>query len=81
MIKFSRKARGFLEFKKEAENELISKLILEVEPNSLEKEVPGLPAHLMFMAIRYVDSRSDDSWMQNLLANVINAIRKTIKVG
>ena len=81
MIKFSRKVRGFLEFKKEAETELISKLILEVGPNSLETEVPSLPAHLIFMAVRYVDSQNDDSWMQSLLANAINAIRKTIKVG
>jgi len=73
--------RGFLEFKKEAETELISKLILEVGPNSLETEVPGLPAHLIFMAVRYVDSQNDDSWMQSLLANAINAIRKTIKEG
>ena len=81
MIKSSRKVRGFLEFKREAENELISKLILEVGPNSLEKEDPSLPAHLIFMAVRYVDSQNDDSWMQSLLANAINAIRKTIEVG
>ena len=80
-VRVSRKARGFLEFKPEAENELISKLIHEIDPNSLEKEVPGLPAHLLFMAIRYVDYVNNERRMQNLLANAINAIRKRVKVG
>ena len=80
-VRASRKVRGFLEFKPEAEHELISKLIQEVDPNSLEKEVPGLPAHLLFMAIRYVDHVNNERGMQSLLANAINAIRKRVKVG
>lgn len=81
LLKVSRKARGFLEYKPEAENELIARLISEVEPSVLEKEVPGLPAHLMFMAVRFVDNINDERWMQRLLANAINGIRKTVKRG
>ena len=78
--KVSRKAKGLLEFKPETERELIARLILEVEPTALEKEVPGLPAHLLFMAIRYVDNVNDERWLQSFLSNTINAIRKTVKV-
>ena len=70
-----------MEYKPEAENELIARLISEVEPSVLEKEVPGLPAHLMFMAVRFVDNINDERWMQRLLANAINGIRKTVKVS
>ena len=80
MMKVSRKARGFLEFKPEVESELINKLVFEVEPSHLEKEVPGLPAHLIFMAVRFVDNVNDERWMQRFLASAINGIRKTVKV-
>ena len=60
---------------------MINKLIIELEPSVVEREVPGLPAHLIFMAVRFVDNINDERWMQRLLANAINGIRKTVKVN
>ena len=80
ILKAARKQRGFLEYKQEIEPEVINKLIIELEPPSVEKEVPGLPAHLIFMAVRYADHINDERWMQRLLASAIKGIRTTVKV-
>eukprot|EP00794_Sanderia_malayensis_P004645 gene4645-5253_t len=77
----TKRPKGVLEFKSDKEAELIGALVNQLEPISVEKEVPGLPAHLIFMAIRYVDALNDERGLQSLLANAITAIRKTVKHG
>ncbi len=77
----AKKQKGVIEFKAEGETEIVNKLITELDPSVVEKEVPGLPAHLIFMAIRYIDILNEERRMQSLLSNAINGIRKTVKVS
>ena len=75
------KKRGMVLFSSENESLLIDKLVLEMQPAQVELDVPGLPAHLIFMCVRYVDDKNDERLMQDLLTNVVKSIRKVVKVG
>lgn len=45
------------------------------------KELPGLPAYILFMCIRHTDYMNDDEKVRSLLTNTINAIKKVVKVS
>lgn len=42
--------------------------------------MPGLPAHILFMCMRYTDHMNDDEKVRSLLTNSINGIKKVVKV-
>ena len=44
------------------------------------QQLPGLPAYVLFMCIRYTDYMNDDDKVRSLLTNIINGIKKTVKV-
>lgn len=43
--------------------------------------IPGLPAHLLFMCVRYADSLNDASMVKSLMNSTINGIKQVVKVG
>ena len=51
-----------------------------MNPASVSDNIPGLPAHILFMCIRHADHMNEDRRMQSLLSNSINSIRKIVKV-
>lgn len=43
--------------------------------------IPGLPAHILFMCVRYADSLNDAGMLKSLMNSIINGIKQVVKVG
>jgi myosin V len=43
--------------------------------------LPGLPAYVLFMCIRYADLLNDDERVKSLLGSSVQAIKRLIKVN
>lgn len=43
--------------------------------------IPGLPAHILFMCVRYADSLNDANMLKSLMNCAINGIKQVVKVG
>ncbi|XP_014393320.1 PREDICTED: unconventional myosin-Vc [Myotis brandtii] len=41
--------------------------------------IPGLPAHILFMCVRYADSLNDASMLKSLMNSIINGIKQVVK--
>lgn len=75
----SREFTGMFEYRKEDEPLLIKNLIFELTPQMMMSHMPGLPAHILFMCMRYTDHMNDDEKVRSLLTNSINGIKKVVK--
>lgn len=42
--------------------------------------IPGLPAHILFMCVRYADSLNDANMLKSLMNSTINGIKQVVKV-
>ncbi|CAH2273930.1 unconventional myosin-Vc [Pelobates cultripes] len=71
---------GMLEFAQDDESKLISNLILDLKPRGVVVNmIPGLPAHIMFMCVRYTDYINDADRIKSLMNASINGIKEVIK--
>ncbi|XP_022250756.1 unconventional myosin-Va-like isoform X1 [Limulus polyphemus] len=70
---------GMVEYKKEDEPSIIKGLIYELRPKIAVTLLPGLPAYILFMCIRYTDYINDDEKVRSLLNNTIYGIKRVIK--
>ncbi|XP_006898298.1 PREDICTED: unconventional myosin-Vc [Elephantulus edwardii] len=71
---------GMLEYKKEDEDKLIQNLILDLKPRGVVVNmIPGLPAHILFMCVRYADSLNDANMLKSLMSSTINGIKQVVK--
>uniref|UniRef100_A0A8C4LU83 Unconventional myosin-Va n=1 Tax=Equus asinus TaxID=9793 RepID=A0A8C4LU83_EQUAS len=71
---------GMLEYKREDEAKLIQNLILDLKPRGVVVNmIPGLPAHILFMCLRYADSLNDANMVKSLMNSTINGIKQVIK--
>lgn len=76
----SREYLGMLEYKKEDETKLIQNLILDLKPRGVVVNmIPGLPAHILFMCVRYADSLNDANMLKSLMNSAINGIKHVVK--
>ena len=41
--------------------------------------LPGLPAYILFMMVRYTDHINNDGWVRSLIQGAIGTIKKSIK--
>lgn len=71
-----RKKLGLLKFSAANQDAIVKKLITDMRPEYVDKEVPGLPAHIIFMGIRYIDNVNQERLMQSYLTAVISAIKR-----
>ena len=71
--------RGLLQCPKEQVDTLIRTLVLEMKPNKTAGLIPGLPAHLLFLAIRSADERQDERQVESILSGCVRAVRQLIK--
>ncbi|MBN3296301.1 MYO5C protein, partial [Amia calva] len=70
---------GMLEYKKEEELKLIKNIILEMKPRGVVVNmIPGLPAHLLFMCVRYADYLNDATKLKSLMNAIISGIKQVI---
>jgi len=65
------------------ENDLccVLPLCIELTPQMMLTHMPGLPAHILFMCMRYTDHMNDDEKVRSLLTNSINGIKKVVKAS
>ncbi|KAJ7311412.1 hypothetical protein JRQ81_007046 [Phrynocephalus forsythii] len=71
---------GMLQYRKEDEARIAQNLILELKPRGVVVNMmPGLPAHILFMCIRYADYLNDDGMLKSFMNMSIGAIKQVIK--
>jgi len=51
-----------------------------MRPSLASQHQAGLPAYILFMCIRHTDYVNNDDKVRSLLTNVINCVKKTVKV-
>ena len=74
------KKRGMIEFHISDVDLIVKQLINDLSPGQVSDQIPGLPAHLLFMCVRYCDHVNDDEKLQTLLTSAIGAIGIITKV-
>ncbi|XP_047718100.1 unconventional myosin-Vc isoform X2 [Prionailurus viverrinus] len=71
---------GMLEYKTEDEDKLIQNLILDLKPRGVVVNmIPGLPAHILFMCVRYADSLNNANMLKSLMNSTISGIKQVVK--
>ncbi|CAL8356812.1 unnamed protein product [Lota lota] len=72
--------QGMLEYKEGDESMLLKNLVVELKPRGVAVSVlPGLPAYIIFMCIRYADHINDEERVSTLLNSTIISIKGVIK--
>ncbi|XP_078540967.1 unconventional myosin-Vc [Lissotriton helveticus] len=71
---------GILEFSTEDEEKLTKNLIIDLKPRGVVVNmIPGLPAHILFMCVRYADLLNEADRLKSLMNTTINGIKEVIK--
>ncbi|XP_062819541.1 unconventional myosin-Vc isoform X2 [Anolis carolinensis] len=71
---------GMLQYRSEDEAKIIQNLILELKPRGVVVNmIPGLPAHILFMCVRYADYLNDDGMLKSFMNMTVNGIKQVIK--
>ncbi|KAJ1180712.1 hypothetical protein NDU88_005929 [Pleurodeles waltl] len=71
---------GMLEYSTEDEEKLTKNLILDLKPRGVVVNmIPGLPAHILFMCVRYADRLNEADRLKSLMNTTINGIKQVIK--
>lgn len=71
---------GMLEYKREDEAKIVQNLILDMKPRGVVVNmIPGLPAHILFMCVRYADFVNDGNMLKSLMNSIINGIKQVVK--
>ncbi|XP_040893941.1 unconventional myosin-Va-like isoform X1 [Toxotes jaculatrix] len=72
--------QGMLEYKEGDENRLLKNLVVDLKPRGVAVSfIPGLPAYIIFMCLRYADNVNDDQRVSTLLNSTISSIKGVIK--
>ncbi|XP_035498250.1 unconventional myosin-Va isoform X2 [Scophthalmus maximus] len=72
--------KGMLEYKEGDENRLLKNLVVDLKPRGVAVSfLPGLPAYIVFMCVRYADHVNNDRRVSNLLNSTISSIKGVIK--
>ncbi|NWS54145.1 MYO5C protein, partial [Chunga burmeisteri] len=71
---------GMMEYKKEDEERIIQNLILDLKPRGVVVNmIPGLPAHILFMCVRYADYLNDADMLKSFMNVTIDGIKQVVK--
>ncbi|NWU78134.1 MYO5C protein, partial [Onychorhynchus coronatus] len=71
---------GMMEYKKEDEERIIQNLILDLKPRGVVVNmIPGLPAHILFMCVRYADYLNDAGMLKSFMTITIDGIKQVVK--
>ncbi|NWH70489.1 MYO5C protein, partial [Piaya cayana] len=71
---------GMMEYKKEDEERIIQNLILDLKPRGVVVNmIPGLPAHILFMCVRYADYLNDADMLKSFMNVTIEGIKQVVK--
>jgi myosin-5 len=75
--KKEREYLGMLEYSVD-EGKIVRALIVDLKTQTAINCLPGLPAYILFMCIRYTDYLNDDLKVRSLLNAAINTVKKVI---
>ncbi|NWU66512.1 MYO5C protein, partial [Pterocles burchelli] len=71
---------GMMEYKKEDEERIIQNLILDLKPRGVVVNmIPGLPAHILFMCVRYADYLNDADMLKSFMNVTIDGIKQVVQ--
>ncbi|XP_075883468.1 unconventional myosin-Va-like [Nelusetta ayraudi] len=71
---------GMLEYREGEESRLLKALVTDLKPRGVAVNfIPGLPAYIIFMCLRYADSVNSDQRVSALLNSTISSIKGVIK--
>ncbi|NXY81164.1 MYO5C protein, partial [Alcedo cyanopectus] len=71
---------GMMEYKKEDEERIIQNLILDLKPRGVVVNmIPGLPAHILFMCVRYADYLNNADMLKSFMNVAIDGIKQVVK--
>ncbi|CAL9696916.1 unnamed protein product [Knipowitschia caucasica] len=72
--------QGMLKYKQGDETRLLKNLVTDLKPRGVAVSfIPGLPAYIIFMCLRYADYVNNDQRVTALLNNTIGSIKGVIK--
>lgn len=61
---------------------LITLLYADLKPRGVVVNmIPGLPAHILFMCVRYADYLNDADMLKSFINVTIDGIKQVVKVG
>ncbi|KAL7048410.1 hypothetical protein ACKWTF_003346 [Chironomus riparius] len=72
--------QGIIKYQHSDEVKLLQRLVNDLTPRTAITLQPSLPAHILFMCIRYTDLLNADNQVKTLLTNFILSVKKIYKV-
>ena len=66
---------GMLSWQPGDQQRLLKQLVANLQPGGVAGETPCLPAHLLFMCLRYADYCSNETQAMGLLEGVVSSLR------
>lgn len=73
------KYQGILKYQPADETKIIQRLVTDLTPRTAITLMPGTPAYILFMCIRYTDLLNADHQVKTLLTNFILNVKKLYK--
>lgn len=70
---------GMFEYAQQDEARLLRKLIVDLNPSVMADSLPGLPAYVLFMCLRYCDHIGDEMRIESLLTGLITNVKKVMQ--
>jgi myosin V len=70
---------GIFEWRLNDVDEIVKRLVTNLKPRLAVTFVPGLPAYILFMCIRYADMINDDDRVRTLFNVFVQGVKKLIK--
>eukprot|EP00066_Takifugu_rubripes_P004420 XP_003967783.1 PREDICTED: unconventional myosin-Va-like [Takifugu rubripes] len=72
--------QGLLEYRVADVSRLLKKVVTDLKPcGAADAFIPGLPAYILFMCVRYADCVNDDQRVSALLNSAISSIKGVVK--
>ncbi|XP_071752801.2 unconventional myosin-Va-like isoform X1 [Centroberyx gerrardi] len=72
--------QGMLEYRQGDESRLVKNMVIDLKPRGVAVSfIPGLPAYIIFMCLRYADYVDDEQRVSTLLNSTISSIKGVIK--
>lgn len=67
---------GMLQWNLEDKDKIVSALVVNLKPSVFEGQIPCLPAHLLFMCLRYADHIKNEHQVTVLLEDIIKGVQQ-----
>lgn len=67
---------GMLQWNLEDKDKIVSVLLINLKPSAFEGQIPCLPAHLLFMCLRYADHVKNEHQLTVLLEGIVKGIQQ-----